>query len=250
MEAGNINDSFFSGMYKDVWKHLVPPGLTEVEVDFIQEEGRLESGGRVLDFMCGYGRHALALGRRGIAVTAVDNLPTYTNEISETARAEGLPVEAIEASALEMELEGQYDAAICMGNSFAFFNREEALRLLKRISAHLPTGGILLINSWMIAEVAIRHFKDKDWFFAGPFKYLLDYQFRFHPNRIESIQTIISPEGTIEERTGVDYIFTLDEMEELFQEAGLATRACYGTPRKRPFQMGDGRAYLVAEKLA
>ena len=69
----NINDTFFEGIYKEVWRKLIPPGLSEVECDFIRDVAQLQAGDRVVDFMCGYGRHALELARRGFPVTAVDN---------------------------------------------------------------------------------------------------------------------------------------------------------------------------------
>jgi 2-polyprenyl-3-methyl-5-hydroxy-6-metoxy-1,4-benzoquinol methylase len=248
--SANINNSFFEGIYKDVWKGLIPNGLTEAEVDFIMEAGSLESDDRVLDIMCGYGRHALELGRRGIKVTAVDNLKDYIEEIKDKSEQEGLSIEPVLSGALEVELSGNYDTAVCMGNSFAFFDKDDSTTLLKKIASHLKPGGILIINSWMIAEIAIKHFREKDWHYVNGYKYLLDYRFLFHPSRIESEQTLIASNGNIEVIKGIDYIFTLDELESMFKEAGLTTKHLYSTPRKRPFNLGDGRIYIVAERIA
>jgi hypothetical protein len=76
----------------------------------------------------------------------------------------------------------------------------------------------------------------------------MNYRFQFNPARIESEHTIISDSGEIESINGVDYIFTLAELEAMFRQAGLATKAIYSTPRKRPFRLGDNRIYIVAEK--
>src|SRR5690349_8229896 len=133
----NINNSFFEGSYKYAWKGIIPAGLTEAEVDFIQEIGGLKKGGKVLDLMAGYGRHSLELARRGTQVTAVDNLQEYVDEIKSKAAEENLPVTALQADILQVQLDTIYDAAICMGNSFAFFDKEDALTILKNISAHL-----------------------------------------------------------------------------------------------------------------
>ncbi len=57
--AQNINTVFFDGLYKDVWRKIIPEGLTAAEVDFLMEMGRLEKESKVLDIMCGYGRHAI-----------------------------------------------------------------------------------------------------------------------------------------------------------------------------------------------
>lgn len=246
--SSNINDLFFAGSYKEAWRQIIPKALTEAEIDFIQEVASLGKGGTVLDLMCGYGRHALQLAERGINVTAVDNLLEYIEEIRVKSKELSLPLEAVQASALDIKLEKNYDAVICMGNSFAFFNKKDAINILKTVSRYLKSNGILIIDSWMIAEIAIRHFKERDWHYAGDYKCILEYKYHFHPSRIESQQTIISPDGTVEIIPGVDYIFTLDELEMMFNEAGLRTKALYSTPRKKKFALGDGHIYIVAEK--
>lgn len=84
----NINDNFFDGYYKDIWRTLIPEELTVKEVDFMIPFFNLGSGSKVLDLMCGYGRHALGLARKGITVTAVDNLSAYINEVKAIAEKE------------------------------------------------------------------------------------------------------------------------------------------------------------------
>jgi SAM-dependent methyltransferase len=247
-QTSNINDSFFNGAYKEVWRKLIPPGLSEIECDFIEDIAQLKKADEVLDILCGYGRHALELARRGYAVTAVDNSTDYIKEIKEVAANEGLTVKAFVESALDVSLQKTYKAILCMGNSFAFFNRADAVALLKKLSTHLQQDGVLLINSWMIAEIAIKHFREKEWIALEGYKYLLDYKFRFHPSRIESEHTLLTPDGRVEVIQGVDYIFTLAELEAMFNEAGLVTKALYATPRKRPFKMGDNKIYIVAGK--
>lgn len=246
--SSNINNTFFEGSYKEVWRGIIPPGLTEAEVDFILDAGALKPGDRVLDIMCGYGRHALELGRRGVQVTAADNLQAYVTEINERAKAERLPVEGVLADAVTIPLEGVYDAMLCMGNSFSFFNEEDALALLQNLSAHLKKGGRLIINSWMIGEIAIRHFKEKDWYNVGKYRCVIESRYLFNPSRIESEQLIIHPDGGIETTRGVDYIVTLPELDVLLNKAGLGLQQVFSTPRKKPFQLGDSRAYIVAEK--
>lgn len=245
VKTENINDTFFEGIYKEVWRKLIPPGLSEAECEFIVDVARLTSADRVLDLMCGYGRHVIPLSQRGFQVTALDNAEDYIKEIKETAEKEGLSIDAQTCGALEANLSGYYKAILCMGNSFAFFEKDDAIGLLKKVSAHLEDDGAFIINSWMIAEIAIRHFKEKEWCEVDGYKYMMDYRFQFNPTRIESEHTIVSREGNVEVIQGVDYIFTLSELESMFQEVGLTTRCLFSTPRKRPFRMGDNRVYIV-----
>lgn len=244
----NINDGFFSGIYKDVWRKLIPDGLTEAECDLIMEEAALKKDSRVLDMMCGYGRHALELARRDVSVTCIDNLADYISEINSKKGA--LPVEAVCANATSMQLTGKYKAVICMGNSFNFFDREEAKGIVAKISAHLEEDGVFIINSWTLAEIAIKYFKEKDWFYIGEWKYLVDNKYVLDPARIETDHMIVSPDGNTETIQGVDHIFTIPELNGLLRESGLEIRAIYSTPRKRVFRFGDTRAYIVAGHIS
>src|SRR3954469_25111682 len=105
----NINNIFFDGMYKEVWRTIIPAGLTEAECDFIIDQAQLTSGDKVLDIMCGYGRHSLELARRNCKVTAVDNLPDYIEEIRKTSLSENLSINAIESDTILMNVEDLFD---------------------------------------------------------------------------------------------------------------------------------------------
>src|SRR5438067_2374450 len=106
----NINNSFFNGLYKEIWRQVIPDGLTNAENEWILKETNLQPGDKLIDLMCGYGRHVLALARKGIHVTAVDNLKEYVEEIKATAEKENLPVECLEEDVLKLDLDGEYQA--------------------------------------------------------------------------------------------------------------------------------------------
>ena len=245
----NVNNSFFDGYYKEIWRHIFPEKTTLAEVDFIIKDGKLNTGNAVLDVMCGYGRHSLELAKRGIKVTAVDNLADYINEIKEKSEAGKLEIESICEDALEMQLDKQYDAAICMGNSLQFFNEEETLRLLSNISAHLKPGGKFFINTWSIAEIAMKDFKDKSWSRIGDLLFLTDCKLLFHPTRIETSSIIITDAGERENKMGIDFVYSISEMETMLNKTRFQLNEIYSIPGKKTFTVGEPRAYIVAEKI-
>ncbi len=245
----NINDTFFDGYYKEIWRTIIPDELTVKEVDFMIPYFNLQQGDKLLDLMCGYGRHSIALARKGMAVTAVDNLSDYINEISELAEKEQLPLKAIRTDVLRYKTGELFDLVICMGNSLNFFNAEDVSKLLGTVSDHLKKGGHLLINTWSIAEIAVKNFKEKTWSRVGDLKFLTESKFLFQPARIETESTIISPDGKTEVKTGIDYIFSINEMETMLGKAGLALKKVYSIPGRKEFTPGEPRAYLVAEKI-
>jgi len=244
----NINDTFFDGQYKEIWKSIIPDELTVKEVEFMVPYFKLEQGSRVLDLMCGYGRHAIALAKKGVAVTAVDNLDAYINEIKEAVAKEQLPVTAVKAEVIQYRIEGSYDLAICMGNSINFFNAGDLTKLFTNVATHLKPGGSFLISSWSIAEIAIKNFKDRSWSTIGDVKFLTDAKFLIQPLRIEVESTMIGPDGKSEIKTGVDYIYSINEIEAMLLQAGLLLKEVYSIPGRKKFTVGEPRAYLVAEK--
>ena len=244
----NINDSFFDGYYKEIWKTIIPDELTVKEVDFMIPYFSLQPGSKVLDLMCGYGRHAISLARKGITVTAVDNLADYINEIQQTATAENLPVKAVQSGVLGFSTEEQFDLVICMGNSLNFFNAADTVSILKKAASFLKTGGYLLINSWSLAEIVFKNFVAKSWSEINGIKFLTDTKLLFHPTRLEAESTMIHPDGKTETKTGIDYIFSINEMEDMLQTAGFALKEVYSIPGRKKFTVGEPRAYLVAQK--
>jgi len=244
----NINDTYFDGYYKQIWKSIIPDELTVKETDFMLQYFKLQPGSRVLDLMCGYGRHSIALAGKGIEVTAVDNLPDYINEVRNNAEAENLPVYPVFGDVMLYEPEGKFDLVICMGNSIQFFHKDEVLQLLKKIADHLQPDGYLLINTWSIMEIAVKSFKEKAWSMNGDLKFLVDSKFLFSPNRIETEHQIIATDGTTEIKQSVDYIWSLNEIETMLANSGMKMTEVFSIPGRKKFTLGEPRAYIVAQK--
>jgi SAM-dependent methyltransferase len=244
----NINDNYFDGYYKEIWRALIPTELTAKEVDFMLSYFKLGKGSRVLDIMCGYGRHAIELAKKGIEVTAVDNLEAYISEINKTAKTSSLSLEAIQADVLHYKINKQFDLALCMGNSLNFFTGEHIHQLLVNVHDHLDKGGHLLINTWSLAEIAIRNFIPRAWDEINSIKHICESRFLFHPTRVEFESTFLSADGGVEKKKGVDYIFSVAEMEHLLNKAGFLLKKIYSIPGKKEFSLGDPRAYIIGIK--
>ncbi len=245
----NINDTYFDGFYKEIWRTIIPDELTVKEVDFMLSYFNLQPGDKVLDMMCGYGRHAIALAKKRMAVMAVDNLEDYIIEISETAEKEQLPLKVVKSDILKYTSNDEFELAICMGNSLNFFNAGDTQKLLSQISSHLKKGGHLLINSWSLAEIVIKSFKEKSWSMIGETRFLTDSKYLFHPARVETESILMMPDGKIETKTAIDYIYSINEIEMMLDKAGLSFKEIYSIPGKKKFILGEPRAYIVGEKI-
>src|SRR3954447_16193334 len=100
--------------------------------------------GPILELGCGAGRVCLHLARLGHEVWAVDVDGELTSALEERARAEGLPVRAVQADALELELGREFELAIAAMQLIQMLGEEPLRRrALDRVTAHLRPGGHL-----------------------------------------------------------------------------------------------------------
>ena len=245
----NINNTYFKGYYKEIWRFFIPEQFTEKEINFLLGYFKLEPGNCVLDIMCGYGRHSIGLARKGIAVTAVDILEDYIVEINEIKQKEKLPLTAVCDNVLQFNSIEKFDLAICMGNSLNFFDQRESESLLSKVSSLLKPQGSLLINTWSLCEIVARNFQEKSQSKVGDFTFLADCKYLFHPSRIEIDSIITAPDGTTERKKAIDYIFSLNEMENMLNRSGLELKENFSIPGKKKFSLGDVRSYLIAGKM-
>jgi len=248
IHAENINNVFFDGYYKNIWRALIPDALTTAEVDFLIERAELKPGSRVLDLMCGYGRHTVALAREGVHVTAIDNLKEYVNEVKDTIEKENLPANCIQADVIEYEPEGIFDVVICLGNNLSFFNQKESRKLFSMIGSHTKEHGLFIANSWTLAEMVFENFTPRTWSQVNGFRYLVDNKLYFQPTRIESEMTIIAPDGPEEMKRAIDYVYSLNEVETLLNDSAFSMQETWSIPGKKKLTLGEPRAYIVAVK--
>lgn len=245
----SVNDFYFDGVYKDIWKALIPQKLTEAEVAFMMNCTDLQPGSHVLDIMCGYGRHAVGLARNGCQVTAIDNLATYIKELSAIAAEENLPIECLHQHVFDFKSPNRFDLAICMGNSLNFFNQKDTIRILTLVNQHLKQGGKLLINSWSIAEIVIKDFITDHIGKKDEIVIETKSDYLFQPTRIETTNIFTLPDGSKEQKKAIDFVFSFSEMEAMFIETGYRMVSAESIPGRKKFTLGDPRIYFVAEKV-
>ena len=240
----NPSKTFYQSVYKEIWKHIFPEKITLAEIDYLVRAMPLNPGDRILDLMCGYGRHSLELARRGFYVTAVDNLSDYVQEIKQKIKEEHLFLKIIESDVLQLKLDEEFDLVICMGNSFSIFNYSDTLKIFEKIHSALKPGGKFIFHSLMITEVVIKNFQEKSWHYVGDYRLLTDSKYLLKPTRIENELIMMNQDGKMEEQKLIEYVFSFAEMEEMLDLAGFSITELYGIPGKKPYSFGDPRVYI------
>ncbi len=249
--------NFFHGLPQQAWRAAQTDDQTQLDLELIVESLEFGPGDAILDIFCGYGRHALPLAQMGAKVSGVDISEEYIQTLKKEANAHKWPVESIlgdfmTTAALENRAD-QFDAAYCLGNSFAFFPHNDMRRFLKRIAQLLRPGGRLLIQSSMVAEVVLPDFQERNWMPIGnDIAVLVENQYNPSESRIDQhltyIRTVPGEPIVSEQRTAQYYIYTIAELSRLFTEAGFTVEALYGTADQQPFMVGDEGVWMVLEK--
>ena len=215
---------------------------TEQEVGFLVDALGLAPGDRVLDVGCGPGRHAHALGRRGIEVVGVDVSDRFV-----AIAAEGAPpgVTFRRADARALPFDGEFDAAIslCQG-ALGLGGPEGALAadrdVLGGMARALRPGGRLAASAFS-AYFQVRFLEDTDTFDAA--------------TGVNHERTTLRSEGGVgAEHDRWTTCFTPRELTLLAGEAGLVVRDVWsvspGAYAERAPDLDSHEFLLVAERPA
>jgi tellurite methyltransferase len=122
------------------WRGKV--GEEPVADAWLQQVAGLLPGGRALDLACGRGPNALALARRGYAVTAVDQSEEALRQLADMASAEGLVIECLRCDLEDSppQLAPDFDLVLCL----FYLHRPLHPWLLSRVKP----GGLALLRTF------------------------------------------------------------------------------------------------------
>jgi SAM-dependent methyltransferase len=237
--------------FEDVADHLGAAYLrysftkgTEQEVDFLVEVLGLGPGSRVLDVGCGPGRHAHALGRRGVEVLGVDISETFVD----LARREATPgVSFRRADARALDFDAEFDAvlSLCQGAFGLSDGGPETLRLdpdidvVTGMTRALRPGGQLALSAFS-AYFQMRYLGEDDSF---------DAERGVHHERV----VVRDEAGREAEKDAWTTCFTPRELRLLLAAVGLEVRHLWsvspGDYARRPPDLEHPEFLVVAAKL-
>ena len=228
-----------------------PSRYTQREIAFLERNGLLIPGQRILDLACGGGRHSIAMAKRGAVVTGIDLGPAAIDAARRRAKRAGVHVEWLHGDLRHLPFENIFHVVTCIFGCFTEMPRRDAEAVLRRISRSLRPGGTLLLDVYAPAFFADLDDMQEWWvggdFIAGRFPQLvLSEYFYFARDK-----TYARRDFVCEAATGIVHAFglsgqaySLAELKRMLAAAGLTlTAACgdwKGTPTRR-----DSRLYVL-----
>jgi SAM-dependent methyltransferase len=238
---------FFSGLVVEFWKSAIPDAATSADADFFMRRLALEPGDQVLDVPCGHGRFALELARRGCRVTGVDISADFLAVARNAAQAQGLAISWRQSDMRDLPSQGEFDAVLCAGNSFGYFDDAGNEAFLAAVAGALRPGGRFLLDLGWIAESRFPNFVSDREIEAGGVRFSAHNTYDPITARVESRYKLTKGNVT-EERAALQRVYAANEVLRLLSNAGFEDFQLYGSLAGEPYALGSPRLLLVGRR--
>jgi SAM-dependent methyltransferase len=227
------------------------------EADFLKEVLSLSAGQRVLDLGCGTGEHCLALAQQGINATGIDIAPVLIDYAQKQVTKSGVSAEFLCADMRTFRPQVRFDAVFTSSGTFGFDDASNRA-VLQTISTVLAYEGKFLIGPGNPQLLEQESFRRKDWFFVEDGCLLREINWNRSTSSIHETPLFIDATGTIiefdnegESKGEYGKVYSLAQLKEMIEAAGLFFKAAYGSfelPPK-PYEPDSPRLLIVGYKI-
>ncbi len=252
MSEQSYGDNPLADRETDLYRGEYITGFVDKWDELIDWDARAQSEGRffidvlrardkesVLDVATGTGFHSVRLTEAGFDVTSADGSAAMLAKAFENGARRGLILKTVQADWRELNrnIQGKYDAIICLGNSFTHLHDEQdRRRALAEFYAALRHDGILILDQRNYDEMLDHGFTTKHkYYYCGDqvsaepvhvddglarFKYTFpdgsEYTLNMFPLRKNYVRRLIREAGFERVRTYGDFQETYQENEPDF----------------------------------
>jgi SAM-dependent methyltransferase len=243
---------WFEEFFNDDYLRTVrPPKPAQVsrQCDFIENSFGLQRGATILDVGCGLGAHAVELAARGYLVVGLDLSLPMLSRAADEAQDRGQKINFLHADMREMSFEGTFDAILCWGTTFGYFDDDLNRKVVDRLMRALKPMGLLLLDV-VNRDHVIRSQPNLVWFEGDGCVCMEETQFNNITSRLHVKRTVILEDGRQRENEYSVRLYALHELGQMLHHQGFRVAEVSGleaTPGV--FFGGDSpRMIILAER--
>ena len=221
-------DAFFSDFYLRAYAAAQPEAEAGEQALAAARLARCPDGGELLDVPCGFGRHAVPLGRAGYRAVGVDRSSSLLEEARRRGAGARWP-KLVHADYRSLPFpDERFDAAVNLFTSLGYLGDEEDERVLGEIRRVLRPGGRLVLET-MHRDLLVRIFAETNWKLLGEGRLLLEQRTFDLPSGVaQTTQTLIEATGERDSRTYSVRVYSATELLAMLARAGFAEARCHG----------------------
>ncbi len=214
---------WFEDFFNDDYLRTVrPPRVEDVarECDFIEYVLSLEKGATILDVGCGLGLHAIELTARGYLVVGLDLSLPMLSRAADEAQDRGIRINFLHADMREIGFVGAFDAIVCWGTTFGYFDEEQNRGVIQRLYTALKPMGLLLLDV-VNRDYVIKSQPNLVWFEGDGCVCMEETNFNYISSRLEVKRTVILDDGRQRESQYSIRLYALNEIGTVLHRKGF-----------------------------
>ena len=236
-------EDFFGENYLRTVRTPTPRQVAR-ECDFIEQALAVAPGSRIADIGCGLGLHAIELTSRGYQVVGLDISPTMITRARAEAGDRGLQVQFVEGDMRTMAFDAPFDAVLCWGTSFGYFDEEDNVETIKRLFDALKPGGVLLLDV-ANRDYLIGRQPNQVWFEVDGSICMEETDFDYQTSRLVVRRNVVSEQGDERDREYSIRLYALHELSRLLGANGFEVDQVSGRQAALGVFFGEASPQLI-----
>lgn len=237
---------FFDDNYLNIYSYTEQSAAAEVEGVIKMLD--IAPPSRILDLCCGFGRHSLILAERGFEVTGLDISRSFLDYAKRKADERGVMIALEQRDMREIQHEQEFDAVINLFTAFGFFDTEdEDLKVLQGVVQSLKPNGQFVIDT-LNRDYVIHSGQYQTWKQRNGTTILEERFFDFFKSRLEIVHHLINTKNGDRKLESSFRLYTLTEMLDMFDKAGLMLTDVYGNYDGSIYSGHSPRMIMVARR--
>ena len=216
--------------------------------EYVQKIAGLSAGDSVLDAGCGLGRISVELALLGLDVTGVDIIQAELDAAKESAAAEEVALNLINADLRTFTSDKKFDCAVNLYTSFGYCDTiEEDMMILKNIAEALRQGGTFILECTS-RESAVMYFTPGEDFDRAGWHVHTEFGVVGAWEGLRSKWVLTDGKGKKIEHEFVQRLYSASDLCERLLECGFTSAKAYGDFDLSPYDQDLRTMIIIAKK--
>ena len=240
---------------EDFWINFAPIMFDDARwaeapdvAEYVKKIAGLQEGDSVLDAGCGLGRISVELAALGLDVTGVDIIQAELDAARESAAAENVPLNLINADLRNFSSDKKFDCAVNLYTSFGYCDTiEEDMMILKNIAGALRQGGTFILECTS-RESAVMYFTPGEDFDRAGWHVHTEFGVVGAWEGLRSKWVLTDGRDKKIEHEFVQRLYSASDLCERLLDCGFSSAKAYGDFDLSPYDQNLRTMIIIARK--